>query len=105
MYRREGKAGSTMALASCIAPLIVLLFCCLLLWADRTFSLLVPKCENSSGHWLPVFAQISPLLAGFCPLSSFYKLTTLPSAPVLASSSPWNVEKSTTDCGLLGPVT
>ena len=32
--------------------------CCfvdlLLLWAGRTFSLLVPKCENSPGHWLPV---------------------------------------------------
>ena len=36
--------------------------CCfvglLLLWADRTFSLLVPKCENSPGHWLPVLYQI-----------------------------------------------
>lgn len=30
----------------------------LLLWADKTFSLLVLKCENSPGHWLPVLYQI-----------------------------------------------
>lgn len=30
----------------------------LLLWADKTFSLLVFECENSPGHWLPVLYQI-----------------------------------------------
>lgn len=36
-----------------------LLFCwSVAIRADRTFSLLVPKCENSPGHWLPVLYQI-----------------------------------------------
>lgn len=53
VYSGVGRAGSTRALVSSTALphcFVGLLF----LWVDRTFSLLVPKGENSPGRWLPV---------------------------------------------------
>lgn len=80
--------------------------CCsvalLLLWADRTFSLLVPKCENSPGHWLPVLYQIClniTVSRWFLITKHFKKVMIDSSTPTLRFSERWARERDTIDTG------